>query len=139
MRLMLDTNACISVMRGRSSGILNRLRSLAPGDVAISEIVRFELEYGVCHSVRPQQNRAQLDHFLRYIETLDWSEKQAQEAAEIRCELARSGQPIGAYDLLIAAHARSLSVLLVTPNTREFGRVAGLLIENWETPAPRRM
>jgi tRNA(fMet)-specific endonuclease VapC len=133
MRLMLDTNACISAMRRRSPSILTRLRSLAPGDVAISEIVRFELEYGVCHSQYPEQNRAQVDHFLRYIETLDWGEKQAGEAAEIRCELARSGQIIGSYDVLIAAHARSLSVPLVTRNVREFGRVPGLLVEDWES------
>src|SRR5687768_1405453 len=114
MRFMLDTNACISVMRRRSPAMLNRLRALTPGDIAISEVVRFELEYGVCHSQHPVQNRAQVDHFLRYIETLDWGEKQARDAAEIRCELARAGQIIGSYDVLIAAHARSLSVPLVT-------------------------
>ncbi|HEX3246223.1 MAG TPA: type II toxin-antitoxin system VapC family toxin [Chloroflexota bacterium] len=134
MRLMLDSNACISVMRRRSPEILTRLKSLAPGDVAISGIVRFELEYGVCHSRHPEQNRAQLGHFLRYIETLDWGEKQALEAAEIRCQLARAGQIIGSYDVLIAAHARSLSVPLVTRNIREFGRVPRLLVEDWESP-----
>jgi tRNA(fMet)-specific endonuclease VapC len=130
---MLDTNACISAMRRRSPGILTRLRSLAPADVAISEIVRFELEYGVCHSQHPEQNRSQLGHFLRYIETLDWGEMQAREAAEIRCELARSGEIIGSYDVLIAAHARSLSVPLVTRNVRELGCVSGLLVEDWES------
>jgi len=133
MRLMLDTNACITAMRERSPGILSRLRSLVPGDVAISDVVRFELEYGVCHSQHPEQNRLQLGHFLRYIETLDWGETQAREAAEIRCELARSGQMIGSYDVLIAAHARSLSVPLITRNIREFGRVSGLIVENWES------
>jgi tRNA(fMet)-specific endonuclease VapC len=134
MRLMLDTNVCISAMRRGSPSILARLRSLAPEDLAVSEVVRFELEYGVCHSQHPEQNQAQLSHFLRYIETLEWGEKQALEAAEIRCELASSGQSIGPYDVLIAAHARSMSVPLVTRNTREFGRVSGLLVEDWESP-----
>jgi tRNA(fMet)-specific endonuclease VapC len=130
---MLDADVCVSAIRRSSPGVLARLRAFAPGDVAISQIVRFELEYGVCHSRDPETNRALLDHFLRYIETLDWGESQAQEAAIIRCELARVGRPIGAYDVLIAAHARSLATPLVTHNTREFRRVAGLMIEDWES------
>jgi tRNA(fMet)-specific endonuclease VapC len=130
---MLDTNACIGVMRRTTPAILTHLRTLSPGDVAISQIVRSELEYGVCRSQHPERNRALLEHFLRYIETLDWADGQSREAAEIRCELARSGLTVGAYDVLIAAHARSLNTPLVTHNTREFERVPRLRIEDWES------
>jgi tRNA(fMet)-specific endonuclease VapC len=90
------------------------------------------LEYGACHSRHPDATRAALEHFLRYIRTLDWGEPQAREAADIRCQLARAGLPIGPYDVLIAAHARSIDATLVTHNTGEFGRIAGLRIEDWE-------
>ncbi|HPE59512.1 MAG: PIN domain-containing protein [Thiothrix sp.] len=93
----------------------------------------YELEYGACRSQHQQQNRAKLDAFLKYIQVLDWSTEQAREAALLRCELMQAGQPIGLHDTLIAAHARSLQATLVTHNGREFGRVAGLTVEDWET------
>ncbi|MFN0070448.1 MAG: type II toxin-antitoxin system VapC family toxin [Chloroflexota bacterium] len=131
---MLDTNACIGAIRRTSPVVLDRLREHSPGDVAISQIVQFELEYGACHSQQPQRNRARLEHFLRYIEAVDWGKKQSREAAKIRCELGRSGRPIGPYDVLIAAHARSIEATLVTHNTRELAHVPGLVIEDWELP-----
>jgi predicted nucleic acid-binding protein len=73
-----------------------------------------------------------LNHFLKYIQVLDWSEEQSQEAALVRCQLMQLGQPIGHYDTLIAAHARSLKATLVAHNVREFERVQGLLLEDWE-------
>ncbi|MBM4202273.1 MAG: type II toxin-antitoxin system VapC family toxin, partial [Gammaproteobacteria bacterium] len=94
----------------------------------------YELEFGVCNSQQQQRNRANLTHFLKYVQVLDWSDEQSIEAAEIRCALARKGQPIGHYDILIAAHARSLGAVLVTHNTHEFGRVEGLQLEDWELP-----
>jgi tRNA(fMet)-specific endonuclease VapC len=129
---MLDTNACIGILNDRSAALRERLLQMDPEKVAISQIVRYELEFGVCNSSRVERNRANLAHFLRYVQVLDWGEEQAVEAAQIRCELARKGQPIGPYDILIAAHARSLSAILVTHNTREFGRVDGLRWEDWE-------
>ncbi len=72
-------------------------------------------------------------HFLKYVQALDWSNGQSTEAAQVRCELLRKGQPIGLYDTLIAAHARSVNAILVTHNTREFGRVDGLQLEDWES------
>ncbi len=128
----LDTNACRGVMNGSPPALRERLLQSDPVQVAISQIVRYELEFGVCNSSQPGKNRANLAHFLRYVQVLDWGEEQAVEAAQIRCELAREGQPIGPYDILIAAHARSLAAILVTHNTREFGRVEGLQWEDWE-------
>jgi tRNA(fMet)-specific endonuclease VapC len=128
---MLDTNTCIAVINQDPPRVRQRLLQIPPVEVAISEIVRYELAFGVCNSQRLEQNQANLTHFFRYVRVLDWGEVQSVTAAQIRCELARKGTPIGHYDTLIAAHARSLDVMLVTHNTREFGRVDGLRIEDW--------
>jgi tRNA(fMet)-specific endonuclease VapC len=141
IRYMLDTNACIGVINGKPPALRQRLQQIAPAEVAISQIVYYELAFGVCNSGQPQQNcsgqpqrnRANLLHLLKYVQVLDWEMAQSDEAAQIRCELVRQGQPIGHYDTLIAAHARSLNATLVTHNTREFGRVAGLQVEDWES------
>lgn len=132
IRYMLDTNACIGVINERPPALRARLLQVDPAEVAISQIVHYELAFGVCNSSQPQRNRANLAHFLRYVQVLEWGEEQATEAATIRCDLQRRGQPIGPYDVLIAGHARSLQATLVTHNTGEFGRVDGLQIEDWE-------
>jgi tRNA(fMet)-specific endonuclease VapC len=134
IRYMLDTNACIGVINGQPPDLRRRLLQLEPAEVAISQIVHYELAFGVCNSSQPERNQANLDHFLRYVQALDWGEEQALEAAQIRCELARRGEPIGPYDVLIAAHARSLGAVLVTHNTGEFARVEGLKVEDWQLP-----
>lgn len=131
IRWMLDTNACIAVINQNPLRVRQRLLQVSPTEVAISEIVRYELAFGVCKSQQPERNQARLNYFLRYVQVLEWGEAQSVTAAQIRCELARKGTPIGHYDNLIAAHARSLDVTLVTHNTREFGRIEGLRIEDW--------
>ena len=133
IRYMLDTKACIGVINSNPPSLRERLMQFPPNEVAISQIVLYELEFGVCNSKHQQKNRANLTHFLKYVQVLDWSDGQSIEAAQVRCELARKGQPIGHYDTLIAAHARSLNILLVTHNTREFERVDGLRLEDWES------
>lgn len=132
IRYMLDTNACIGVINDKPAALRARLLQLSPEEVAISQIVHYELAFGVCRSGQPQRNQTNLLHFLKYVQVLDWGEEQALDAAQIRCDLARRGQPIGPYDVLIAAHARSLKAVLVTHNTGEFGRVADLPVEDWE-------
>jgi tRNA(fMet)-specific endonuclease VapC len=132
---MLDTNACIHVINDRPPEVRQRLLQSEPTEVAISQIVHYELAYGVCNSTQPEKNQANLDHFLKYVQVLDWGDEEAATAAQIRCHLQRIGQPTGPYDLLIAAHARSLDAVLVTHNTREFSRVEGLRIEDWEQAA----
>jgi tRNA(fMet)-specific endonuclease VapC len=129
---MLDTNACIGVINGNPPALRTRLLQLDPGEVAISQIVHYELAFGVCKSGQSQRNQANLAHFLKYVQVLDWGEEHAIDAAQIRCDVVRRGQPIGPYDVLNAAHARSLQATLVTHNTGEFGRVQGLLLEDWE-------
>ncbi|MFZ1389790.1 MAG: type II toxin-antitoxin system VapC family toxin [Thiolinea sp.] len=132
MLYMLDTNACIGLIKNNPPSLRQHLIQLDVSQVAISCIVLYELEYGVCRSQQVQRNRENLDSFLKYIQVLEWSEEQSSEAALLRCELMQIGQPIGHYDVLIAAHARSLKATLVTHNVGEFGRVKGLLVEDWE-------
>jgi tRNA(fMet)-specific endonuclease VapC len=134
IRYMPDTNACIGIINDKPPALRGRLLQIAPAEVAISQIVYHELAFGVCNSGQPQRNRANLMHFLKYVQVLDWQMAQSEEAAQLRCELVHKGQPIGPYDTLIAAHARSLHATLVSHNTREFGRVDGLQVEDWELP-----
>jgi tRNA(fMet)-specific endonuclease VapC len=132
MLYMLDTNACIGIINNKPTVLRQKLFQVAVEQVAISQMVLYELEYGICRSLHQQRNRDNLNNFLKYIQVLDWGEEQSQEAALVRCELMRLGQPIGHYDTLIAAHSRSLKATQVTHNVREFERVNGLLLEDWE-------
>ena len=134
-RYMLDTDTCSYIMKRSNSGVLKRLGALPVSDVCISVITKSELLFGVEVSPRRQQDEAALDAFLNYIEVLDFPDRASQHYARIRVDLrrqgAQTGAMIGANDLFIAAHARSLGLTLVTNNTREFGRVSSLAIENW--------
>jgi tRNA(fMet)-specific endonuclease VapC len=115
--------------------VLKRLSALPVSDVCISVITKSELLFGVEVSPRRRQDQAALSAFLNYIEVLDFPDQASPHYARIRADLKRLGSAveakIGANDLFIAAHARSLGLTLVTNNTREFGRVSRLVIENW--------
>ncbi|MCF7992547.1 MAG: type II toxin-antitoxin system VapC family toxin [Thiohalocapsa sp.] len=131
MRWMLDTNTCIYTMKHHPPRVQARLREIAIGDVGISAIVLAELQFGVRKSRRQQENAAALTDFLHYCMVLGWPQEASEAYAEIRSALEARGTPIGANDLLIAAHARYLGCTLVTNNVGEFERVPGLRIENW--------
>ncbi len=131
LRYMLDTDICSYVMKGSERSVMKRLAGVAVGDVCISAISKSELLYGVEVSPRPAHDRARLDVFLRHMVVLDFPQDAASHYAEIRARLKKDGAMIGANDLFIAAHARSLGLTLVTNNTREFRRVPRLTIENW--------
>jgi tRNA(fMet)-specific endonuclease VapC len=130
-RYMLDTDTCSYIMKRSHPGVLKRLGTLSVSDVCISVITKSELLFGVEVSPRRRQDQAALDAFLHYIEVLDFPDQASLHYAIIRADLRRLGTMIGANDLFIAAHARSLGLTLVTNNTREFGRVSKLVIENW--------
>jgi tRNA(fMet)-specific endonuclease VapC len=136
IRYMLDTNVCIGIINNKPPTLREQLMQISPTEIAISQIVYYELAFGVCNSTHREKNQANLDHFLKYVQVLDWGAEQSLAAAQIRCDLLRKGQPIGPYDLLIAAHALSLNVILVTHNTREYARVDGLRIEDWFVSPP---
>ena len=131
LRYMLDTDISSYIMKGSEPTVMKHLASVPVGDVCISAISKAELMYGVEVSARPAQDRARLDVFLRHMVVLDFPHDAAADYAEIRARLKKDGTMIGANDLFIASHARSLGLTLVTNNTREFRRVPQLHIENW--------
>jgi tRNA(fMet)-specific endonuclease VapC len=130
-RYMLDTDTCSYVMKRSNDALLKRLRRTPISDVCISMITKSELLYGVEVSPRRQQDEAALGAFLPYVEVLDFPDEAALHYAAIRAHLKTRGRMIGANDLFIAAHARSLGLTLVTNNTGEFRRVPRLALENW--------
>ncbi len=131
MRYMLDTNIIIYAKNERPEIVLERFRQYQPGDLCISSITMAELEYGICNSIKPEQNRLALLTFLSNIDIVNFDADAARSYGQIRYDLKSKGQLIGANDMLIAAHARSLGYTLITNNTREFERVEGLLLDNW--------
>ena len=134
-RYMLDTDTCSSIMKRSNDAVLKRLQKVPVSDVCISVITKSELLFGVEVSRQRRQDEAALTAFLGYVEVLDFPDVASLHCARIRAHLKRLGTMIGANDLFIAAHSRSLGLTLVTNNTREFGRVSKLAIENW-TIAP---
>ncbi len=128
---MLDTDISSYIMKRSHQKVLGRLQEIPIDAVCISVITKSELLFGVEVSPRRQQDRAALDEYLRHVEVLDFPDEAAIHYAQIRAVLKARGTMIGANDLLIAAHARSLKLTLVTNNIQEFGRVPELHIENW--------
>ena len=128
---LLDTDISSYIMKRSHEAVLRRLQSVPIGAVAISVITKSELLYGVEVSPRRQQDSLALSEYLRHVEVLDFPDEAALHYAQIRAALKASGAMIGANDLFIAAHARSLRLTLVTNNTAEFCRVPDLKIENW--------
>jgi len=131
MRYLLDTNICIYLIKKRPSEVLERFRQHSPKNVAICTITLFELQYGIEKSQYLQRSEEALTKFLLPLNLIDLDRSAAIEAAAIRAQLERKGMPIGPYDLLIAGLARSRDMTLVTNNTKEFERIAGLHLENW--------
>ena len=129
MTFSLDTNAVIAVLRDPASAVAERLRRQSPRDVAVSAVVLHELYWGAYLSTRVEHNLAQVDALAFLVLDLDLDD--AREAGRLRAELAAVGLPIGGYDLLIAGQARARGLIVVTANTREFERVAGLSVEDW--------
>lgn len=128
---MLDTNTCIHLIKHRPQHLLNRFERTAVGDVGVSSITLAELEYGVAKSGWPDKNRTALRNFVAPLEVAAWDQTVTVAYGKIRALLERKGTLIGAMDLLIAAHAVSLSVQLITTNVIEFKRVPGLRTANW--------
>ncbi len=131
MKYLLDTNICIYLIKRKPIHILDRFRAEKPGDIGISVITVAELQYGVVKSQRPQQNQESLDAFLMPLVVMNFDDAAAHIAGHIRAALEKQGTPIGAYDLLIGAHALALETTLITNNVREFQRIPGLRLENW--------
>ena len=129
---MLDTDICIYLINERDVALRGLFESHA-AEICISAITHAELCYGVSHSERVERNRRELDSFLLDLVVLPFDADAGTHYGDIRHVLTQQGIPIGANDLLIAAHARSADATLITNNEREFNRVPDLRIENWLT------
>lgn len=127
-----DTNACIKYLNQKNSSILRQFATIPRQNIVLCDIVKFELYYGAYKSTRQEKNLAILDEFFSEFVCLPFDDKAIKKCAQIRAQLAKLGTPIGPYDLQIAAIALVNDLILVTHNTREFSRVEGLMIEDWE-------
>lgn len=132
MIYLLDANCCIKFLNGRSENVRSRLESKLPEEVVLCSVVKAELLYGALKSARPAENLDRLGSFFRKFISLPFDDASSETYGAIRVGLERAGTPIGPNDLLIAAIARSRGATLVSNNTREFRRVEGLLLEDWE-------
>ena len=131
MKYMMDTNICIYAIKNKSESVIRKILSQNPEDLCISVVTYAELMHGVEKSHAVEKNRIAMSLFLSAITVLDFDGEAAEAYGQIRAELERKGTPIDPMDLLIAGHARSQGLILVTNNTREFARVTGLRIEDW--------
>lgn len=131
MKYLLDTNVCIDYLNGRHPSVVARVQRAAPEDLRVSSVVVAELRYGADRSQRPKANHARLDALAGEIECLDFDLKAATCYGRVRAGLEAKGRPIGPNDMLIAAHALSRKLVLVTDNVAEFRRVKGLKVANW--------
>lgn len=132
MKYLLDTNACIRLLKGASPQMKERIAAVPGEDVCVPAIVRYELYYGANKSDRKEQTLNTLNDFFSQFETASFDDSCAELCGEIRANLEKQGLPIGPYDLLIAATAIRHGLILVTHNTNEFSRVKQLVIEDWE-------
>ena len=131
MKYLLDTNVCVDYLTGRYPSVMSRIQDSSPHDLYLSTIVIAELRYGAAKSARRRRNHKWLDILIDEIPSVDFDTRAASTYGTIRSMLEKTGELIGPNDMLIAAHALSLSVVLVTDNIREFRRVRGLRVEDW--------
>ena len=130
LKYLLGTNIVIYTMRNRPQPVKYRFQQ-HDGQMAISAVTLGELVFGAEHSQQVELNLADIEAMAARLEVLPFDNKAAYHFGQVRAALYRIGQPIGPYDMMIAGHARSTGLVLVTNNVREFERVPGLLIEDW--------
>jgi tRNA(fMet)-specific endonuclease VapC len=132
---LLDTNAWIAYLQRNPNAVKNKIASVPESSILLCDVVKAELIYGAYKSARVDDNLGKLDILFSLVNSLPFDGNAAREFGEIRAYLARQGTPIGPYDLQIAAIAKAHDLTLVTHNTREFSRVIGLRLEDWESIA----
>ena len=130
LKYMLDTDICIYTIKNRSQAVREMFNQHS-GLMCISSVTLMELIYGAEKSSSPSKSLAVVEGFTARLEILNYGSDAAIHTGQVRAELANAGTPVGPYDGMIAAHARSLGMILVTNNTREMIRVPGLRLENW--------
>ena len=135
MKYLLDTNTCIHYINGRSQNVIERMNALEENEAVLCSVVVAELIFGAKRSQHPVKTLLKQRRFIILFRSLPFDDTCAETYADIRADLTAKGTPIGANDLMIAAIARTHNLILVTHNTREFGRVADLQLEDWEEEA----
>lgn len=135
LKYMLDTNICIFTVKNRPAH-MREVFNRHHGQMCISAVSLMELIYGAEKSASPERNLTVVEGFAARLDVLPYDEIAASHTGQLRAELAKSGTPIGPYDQMIAGHARSRGLIVVTKNLREFDRVLGLRVEDWATSAP---
>ncbi|WP_428943746.1 type II toxin-antitoxin system tRNA(fMet)-specific endonuclease VapC [Pantoea sp. FN060301] len=130
LKYMLDTTICIYTIKNKPQ-IVREAFNQHSGQMCISSVTLMELIYGAEKSASPARNLREVEGFTGRLEVLNYDSDAAVQTGQIRAELAKVGRAIGPYDSMIAAHARSLALVLVTNNTCEFERVHGLRLEKW--------
>lgn len=130
-RYLLDTDICSHVIRDRPVSLRAKMNSVPLAEQAISAVTYAELMFGVARSSNPSINREIVSSFVAHLAVFAWDAQAAEHYADIRAFTERAGTPIGAMDLMLAAHARSRDMTVVTNNTRHFAKVPGLRVDNW--------
>ena len=131
MKVMLDTNTCIAIIRRKPPQALQRFKAYKVGEIGISWVTLGELEFGAAKSQYLEKNQAALDEFVLPLEIANFDRETARVYGRVRAMLEKKGTPIGSLDLMIGAHALSLGATLATNNTREFSRIKGLTVVDW--------
>lgn len=131
MKLMLDTNICIALIKRKPKDILDKFGAYQVGDICISSVTLAELRYGVAKSQFQEKNQAALDEFILPLEVASFDENAAMVYGNLRATLEKQGTPIGSLDTMIGAHALSLNLTIVTNNTKEFKRIQDLKVVDW--------
>lgn len=131
MKYLMDTDICIYIIKKHPENVLKKFKTLSPGDIGISSITMAELRYGAQKSHYPQKNHNALEQFILSLEVVSFDPAAALHYGHLRTHLEQKGSPIGPLDLMIAAHALSLNLVLVTNNKKEFSRVPQLKVESW--------
>lgn len=130
IKYLLDTNILIYTLKNRPTMVRDRFNRHT-GQLAVSTISVGDLVYGAERSSQPERNLNDIEGLLARVEVLPFDELASYHFGQIRAELYREGRPIGPYDMMLAGHARSRGLIMVSNNTREFERIAGLRLENW--------
>lgn len=131
MRYLLDTNICSYILKSRPASVKAKFDQVGSEHLCISAIVLAELYYGAARHPKSVIIRKEIDDFVSRLVVVPWDEQAANHYGAIRATLEKAGTPIGAMDMLIAAHARSMGATLVTNNLREFVRITGLVVQDW--------
>lgn len=134
MRYLLDTNVCVDYLNGRYPAVIERWQACDPRWLGIGSVAMAELRYGAEKSHRREANHRQLDRLFAELTEVVFDAEAALQYGRLRDALERRGKVIGPNDMLIAAQAHSRSLVLVTNNLDEFGRIGQLRVEDWRRP-----